>query len=109
MIYIFLFVEKKVWTVLAHNNTTPIKVQNSSPLKPHVMKFSYNASAEQLRAIITRSDQCQQEVVYNCRKSRLFNTKGELILINVTIVLYFVYILFMLVLFPRQKHTRVLL
>ncbi|XP_013878670.1 contactin-associated protein-like 5 [Austrofundulus limnaeus] len=67
--------EKKVWTVLAHNNTTPIKVQNSSPLKPHVMKFSYNASAEQLRAIITGSDQCQQEVVYNCRKSRLFNTK----------------------------------
>uniref|UniRef100_A0A3Q2NVX8 Contactin associated protein family member 5 n=1 Tax=Fundulus heteroclitus TaxID=8078 RepID=A0A3Q2NVX8_FUNHE len=67
--------EKKVWTVLPHNNTTPVKVQNSSPQKPHIMKFSYNASADQLRAIVSRSEQCQQEVVYNCRKSRLFNTK----------------------------------
>ncbi|XP_032423130.1 contactin-associated protein-like 5 isoform X2 [Xiphophorus hellerii] len=67
--------EKKVWTVLSHNNSAPIKVQNSSPQKPHIMKFSYNASADQLRAIVTGAEQCQQEVVYNCRKSRLFNTK----------------------------------
>lgn len=71
--------EKKVWTVLSHNNSAPVKVQNSSPQKPHIMKFSYNASADQLRAIVTGAEQCQQEVVYNCRKSRLFNTKGELI------------------------------
>ncbi|XP_054878363.1 contactin-associated protein-like 5 [Poeciliopsis prolifica] len=67
--------EKKVWTVLSHNNSAPVKVQNSSPQKPHIMKFSYNASAAQLRAIVTGAEQCQQEVVYNCRKSRLFNTK----------------------------------
>uniref|UniRef100_A0A096M547 Contactin associated protein family member 5 n=1 Tax=Poecilia formosa TaxID=48698 RepID=A0A096M547_POEFO len=67
--------EKKVWTVLSHNNSAPVKVQNSSPQRPHVMKFSYNASADQLRAIVTGAEQCQQEVVYNCRKSRLFNTK----------------------------------
>ncbi|KAM7380979.1 hypothetical protein PAMP_004242 [Pampus punctatissimus] len=45
------------------------------PLKPHVMKFNYNASSQQLRAMVTASEQCQQEVVYTCRKSRLFNTK----------------------------------
>uniref|UniRef100_A0A3B3UTL5 Contactin associated protein family member 5 n=1 Tax=Poecilia latipinna TaxID=48699 RepID=A0A3B3UTL5_9TELE len=60
--------EKKVWTVLSHNNSAPVKVQNSSPQRPHVMKFSYNASADQLRAIVTGAEQCQQEVVYNCRK-----------------------------------------
>ncbi|XP_043988376.1 contactin-associated protein-like 5 [Gambusia affinis] len=67
--------EKKVWMVLSHNNSAPVKVQNSSPQKPYIMKFSYNASADQLRAIVTGAEQCQQEVVYNCRKSRLFNTK----------------------------------
>uniref|UniRef100_A0A3B3UTF6 Contactin associated protein family member 5 n=1 Tax=Poecilia latipinna TaxID=48699 RepID=A0A3B3UTF6_9TELE len=34
----------------------------------HGEKFSYNASADQLRAIVTGAEQCQQEVVYNCRK-----------------------------------------
>ncbi|MEQ2263964.1 hypothetical protein XENORESO_016251, partial [Xenotaenia resolanae] len=68
--------EKKVWTVLSHNSTAPVKVQNSSPQQPYTMTFSYNASAEQLRAIVSGSEQCQQEVVYNCKKSRLFNTKG---------------------------------
>ncbi|KAM4558205.1 contactin-associated protein-like 5 isoform 4-T7 [Odontesthes bonariensis] len=67
--------EKKVWTVLSHNSTAPVKVQGSSPQKPHIMKLSYNASSEQLRAIVSGSEQCQQEVVYSCRKSRLFNTK----------------------------------
>uniref|UniRef100_A0A3Q0T7X4 Contactin associated protein-like 5a n=1 Tax=Amphilophus citrinellus TaxID=61819 RepID=A0A3Q0T7X4_AMPCI len=33
------------------------------------------ASVEQLYAMISGSEQCHQEVVYNCRKSRLFNTK----------------------------------
>ncbi|XP_069010535.1 contactin-associated protein-like 5 [Embiotoca jacksoni] len=67
--------EKKVWTVLAHNSTAPVAVQNSSVQKPHVMTLNYSASAEQLRAVVSGSEQCQQEVVYNCRKSRLFNTK----------------------------------
>ncbi|TDH06556.1 hypothetical protein EPR50_G00114610 [Perca flavescens] len=67
--------EEKVWTVLTHNNTSPVTVQGSSLYKPHIMKFNYSASAEQLRAIVSGSEQCQQEVVYNCKKSRLFNTK----------------------------------
>ncbi|XP_078118663.1 contactin-associated protein-like 5 [Sander vitreus] len=67
--------EEKVWTVLTHNNTAPVTVQGSSLYKPHIMKFNYSTSAEQLRAIVSGSEQCQQEVVYNCKKSRLFNTK----------------------------------
>ncbi|XP_071771662.1 contactin-associated protein-like 5 isoform X1 [Centroberyx gerrardi] len=66
--------EEKVWTVVTHNSTAPVRVQGSSVQKPYMMKFNYSASAEQLRAVITGSEQCQQEVVYSCRKSRLFNT-----------------------------------
>ncbi|KAF7645180.1 hypothetical protein LDENG_00208660 [Lucifuga dentata] len=39
------------------------------------MTFNYSASPQQLRAIVTASQQCQQEVLYKCRKSRLFNPK----------------------------------
>ncbi|XP_075967203.1 contactin-associated protein-like 5 [Anarhichas minor] len=67
--------EEKVWTVLEHNSTAPVTVQGSSLHKPHIMRFNYGAAAEQLRAVVTGSEQCQQEVVYNCKKSRLFNTK----------------------------------
>ncbi|XP_070694529.1 contactin-associated protein-like 5 [Pempheris klunzingeri] len=67
--------EEKVWTVLAHNITAAVTVLGSSLHKPHSMTFNYSASAEQLRAIVSGSEQCQQEVVYNCRRSRLFNTK----------------------------------
>lgn len=73
----FSLAEEKVWTVLAHNSSAPVTVQGSSPHRPHVMRFNYSASAEQLQAIVSGSEQCQQEVVYNCKKSRLFNTKGE--------------------------------
>lgn len=69
--------EEKVWTVLAHNGTAAVAVQGSSLQRPHVTRFNYGASAEQLRAVVTGSEHCQQEVVYNCKKSRLFNTKGQ--------------------------------
>lgn len=72
-----VFAEKKVWTVLSHNGTAPIQVQGSSPKRPHIVRLSYNASAEQMRSIVSGSEHCQQEVVYNCKKSRLFNAKGE--------------------------------
>ena len=69
--------EDKVWTVLDHSSSAPVRVQGSSPQKPYIMRFNYSASPEQLRAIVTGSEQCQQEVVYRCRKSRLFNIKGD--------------------------------
>lgn len=73
----FSLSEEKVWTVLAHSSPAPVTVQGFGMHQPHVTKFNYSASAEQLRAIVSGSEQCQQEVVYSCKKSRLFNTKGR--------------------------------
>uniref|UniRef100_A0A4W5PQA9 Contactin associated protein-like 5a n=1 Tax=Hucho hucho TaxID=62062 RepID=A0A4W5PQA9_9TELE len=67
--------EDKVWTVVTHNSTDPVRVQGSTLQKPYVMKFNYSASPEQLMALVAGSEQCQQEVMYGCRKSRLFNTR----------------------------------
>uniref|UniRef100_A0A8C7DMR3 Contactin associated protein family member 5 n=1 Tax=Oncorhynchus kisutch TaxID=8019 RepID=A0A8C7DMR3_ONCKI len=69
--------ENKVWTVVIHNSTDPVRVQGSTLQNPYIMKFNYSASPEQLMALVARSEQCQQEVVYSCRKSRLFNTWGD--------------------------------
>ncbi|XP_041726224.2 contactin-associated protein-like 5 [Coregonus clupeaformis] len=66
--------EDKVWTVVGHNNSGSVNVTGATTKKPYVMRFNYTASLEQLRTLIGRSEQCQQEVVYSCRKSRLFNT-----------------------------------
>ncbi|KAG7279578.1 hypothetical protein CRUP_034166 [Coryphaenoides rupestris] len=55
------------------NMTARYRNFSSTASKPYVMKFNYSASPEQLRAIVTAAEQCQQEVVYRCRKSRLFN------------------------------------
>lgn len=76
MCVVFWFVDDKVWTVVKHNSTESVRVQGSSPQKPHVMTFNYSATLEQLRTLVGRSEQCQQEVMYLCRKSRLFNTWG---------------------------------
>uniref|UniRef100_A0A673WL58 Contactin-associated protein-like 5 n=1 Tax=Salmo trutta TaxID=8032 RepID=A0A673WL58_SALTR len=67
--------EDKVWTVVTHNSTDPVRVQGSTLQKPYVMKFNYSASPEQLMTLVAGSEQCQQEVMYGCRKSRLFNTR----------------------------------
>ncbi|XP_071340826.1 contactin-associated protein-like 5 isoform X2 [Trachinotus anak] len=67
--------EERVWTVLTHNITAPVRVQGSSLQNPHIMMLNYSTSAQQMHTIIMGSEQCQQEVVYSCRKSRLFNTK----------------------------------
>lgn len=63
--------------MLTHNSPAPVTIHGSSLQKPYVMRFDYSASAEQLRAIVSGSEQCQQEVVYSCKRSRLFNTKGQ--------------------------------
>ncbi|KAL0963898.1 hypothetical protein UPYG_G00315090 [Umbra pygmaea] len=68
--------EDKVWTVVTHNSTDPVKVQGSTLQKPYIMKFNYSTSPEHLMALVAGSEQCQQEVMYSCRKSRLFNTRG---------------------------------
>ncbi|KAI1899397.1 hypothetical protein AGOR_G00061360 [Albula goreensis] len=65
----------RVWTIVPHNNTEAVRVKGSTLHRPFTMSFNYSATAEQLRTLVAGSEQCQQEVVYHCRKSRLFNTK----------------------------------
>nr|XP_057938664.1 contactin-associated protein-like 5 isoform X2 [Doryrhamphus excisus] len=66
--------DDQVWTVMSHNVTLPVRISDSTH-KPHVMKFNYSASPQQLRAIVMASEQCRQEVVFFCKKSHLFITE----------------------------------
>lgn len=75
-ILIYFFPEDKVWTVVQHNSTDLVRVQGSSPDKPFKANFDYGASSEQLKAIVSQSEYCQQSVSYKCKRSRLFNTWG---------------------------------
>uniref|UniRef100_A0A8C7CIQ6 Contactin-associated protein-like 4 n=1 Tax=Oncorhynchus kisutch TaxID=8019 RepID=A0A8C7CIQ6_ONCKI len=64
----------KTWLVIQHNNTELTKLKASSGINQHLAYFNYSADAEQLWAIITQAEHCEQEVLYHCRKSLLLNT-----------------------------------
>ncbi|KAI2659090.1 Contactin-associated protein-like 4 [Labeo rohita] len=64
----------KVWTVVGHDHMRPIDVRGSTPRSPFVLIFNYTISPYHLRSLVTSSEHCQQEVIYRCRKSRLFDT-----------------------------------
>ncbi|XP_061917574.1 contactin-associated protein-like 5 isoform X1 [Entelurus aequoreus] len=63
--------DDKVWTLISHNVTLPVRVSDSSKHETHVMKFNSSASSQQLRAIVMASEQCRQEVVFTSKRSRL--------------------------------------
>uniref|UniRef100_A0A674DGD8 Contactin-associated protein-like 4 n=1 Tax=Salmo trutta TaxID=8032 RepID=A0A674DGD8_SALTR len=64
----------KTWLVIQHNNTELTKLKASSGINQHLAYFNYSADADQLWAIITQAEHCEQEVLYHCRKSLLLNT-----------------------------------
>uniref|UniRef100_A0A8C5L322 Contactin-associated protein-like 5 n=1 Tax=Jaculus jaculus TaxID=51337 RepID=A0A8C5L322_JACJA len=66
--------EDKIWLSVQHNVTQLTHVQGSSLKNPYSMTLYYGGSMEQLEALIDGSEHCEQEVVYHCRRSRLFNT-----------------------------------
>ncbi|XP_068175135.1 contactin-associated protein-like 4 [Antennarius striatus] len=66
--------EEKAWMVIQHNNTELSTVYWSPDTNPHLVYFDYASGAEQLAAIISQSEHCEQELSYYCRKSRLLNT-----------------------------------
>ncbi|XP_051998616.1 contactin-associated protein-like 5 [Xyrauchen texanus] len=65
--------ENKVWTVVHHNSSDAVRVRGSTLQKPHVRWLNYSASSEQLKALVSLSDHCEQRIAYHCRRSRLFN------------------------------------
>uniref|UniRef100_A0A3B4GFW4 Contactin-associated protein-like 4 n=1 Tax=Pundamilia nyererei TaxID=303518 RepID=A0A3B4GFW4_9CICH len=70
--------EDKTWMVIQHNNTELTRVQSSAERNQHFAYFDYSSEEEQLVAVISQSEHCEQELSYHCRKSRLSNTLGNI-------------------------------
>ncbi|XP_075901730.1 contactin-associated protein-like 4 [Nelusetta ayraudi] len=66
--------EDQVWIVIQHNNTELTAAHLSHETNQHVAYFGYAAGEEQLAAILSQSEHCEQELSFHCRKSRLFST-----------------------------------
>ncbi|XP_076599800.1 contactin-associated protein-like 4 [Chaetodon auriga] len=66
--------EDKTWMVIQHNNTELTRVRPAAGRNQHSAHFEYASEEEQLAAIISQSEHCEQELTYHCRKSRLLNT-----------------------------------
>lgn len=75
----------KAWMVIQHNNTELTKLKTSSGINQHLAHFNYSADAEQIQAIITQAEYCEQELSYHCKKSRLLNTPGKPFLLGISI------------------------
>lgn len=70
--------EDRTWMVIQHNNTELTTVLTSPETKQHFIHFNYTSGEQQLAAIISQSEHCQQELSHHCRKSRLFNMPGKM-------------------------------
>uniref|UniRef100_A0A670Z7Q0 Contactin associated protein family member 4 n=1 Tax=Pseudonaja textilis TaxID=8673 RepID=A0A670Z7Q0_PSETE len=64
------------WTIIQHNNTDLTRVKTANRENPHSVFFKYAASLEQLQATINHAEQCEQELAYHCKKSRLSNKQN---------------------------------
>uniref|UniRef100_A0A665XFZ8 Contactin associated protein like 3 n=1 Tax=Echeneis naucrates TaxID=173247 RepID=A0A665XFZ8_ECHNA len=69
--------EENTWMVIQHNNTELTRVRPSPGVNQHIVHFDYSSQEEQLSAVTSQSQHCEQELSYQCRKSRLLNTPGE--------------------------------
>ncbi|KAM7400104.1 hypothetical protein PAMA_004687 [Pampus argenteus] len=65
--------EGNTWMVIEHNNTELTRLR-PSPGRNQSVHFNYSTEEEQLLAVISQSEHCEQELSYHCRKSRLLNT-----------------------------------
>ncbi|XP_029001997.1 contactin-associated protein-like 4 [Betta splendens] len=66
--------DDRAWMVIQHNNTELTRVRPAPERNQHVAHFDYASEEEQLNAVISQSEHCEQELAYRCRKSRLLNT-----------------------------------
>ncbi|XP_039995159.1 contactin-associated protein-like 4 [Xiphias gladius] len=66
--------EDKTWMVIQHNNTELTRVRPSPGKNQHSARFEYASDEEQLAAVISQSEHCEQELTYHCRRSRLLHT-----------------------------------
>ncbi|XP_028278904.1 contactin-associated protein-like 4 [Parambassis ranga] len=66
--------EDHTWVVIQHNNTELTRVRPALGRNLLSAHFEYVSDEEQLAAIISQSEHCEQEVTFHCRKSRLLST-----------------------------------
>ncbi|XP_019942993.2 contactin-associated protein-like 2a isoform X2 [Paralichthys olivaceus] len=66
--------EDKVWTTVMNNLPPKTTVTGSSRERRTVLQVNYSASMDQVTAITTSAEYCEQQIVYSCQKSRLLNT-----------------------------------
>ncbi|CAJ1082341.1 contactin-associated protein-like 2a isoform X2 [Xyrichtys novacula] len=66
--------EDKVWTTVMNNLPPKTTVTGSSRERRTVLQVNYSASMDQVTAITTSAENCEQHIAYSCRMSRLLNT-----------------------------------
>uniref|UniRef100_A0A8C6WIA9 Contactin associated protein 2 n=1 Tax=Neogobius melanostomus TaxID=47308 RepID=A0A8C6WIA9_9GOBI len=66
--------EDNVWTTVMNNLPPRTLVTGSSREKRTVLQVNYSASIDQMTAITTSAEYCEQHIAYSCRTSRLLNT-----------------------------------
>ncbi|TNM96214.1 hypothetical protein fugu_015875, partial [Takifugu bimaculatus] len=66
--------EDKVWTTVMNNLPAKTTVIGSSKEKRTVLQVNYSASMDQVTAITTGAESCEQHISYSCQMSRLLNT-----------------------------------
>uniref|UniRef100_A0A8C2UK34 Contactin associated protein 2 n=1 Tax=Chinchilla lanigera TaxID=34839 RepID=A0A8C2UK34_CHILA len=66
--------EDKVWTIVSHDLQMPTTVVGYTPEKYSVTQLVYSASMDQISAITSSAEYCEQYVSYFCKMSRLLNT-----------------------------------
>ncbi|CAF95007.1 unnamed protein product, partial [Tetraodon nigroviridis] len=75
---LFFTSEERTWMVIQHNNTELTTIHMSPETKQHFIHFGYTSGEQQLAAIFSQSEHCEQQLSHHCRKSRLFNTPGKI-------------------------------
>uniref|UniRef100_A0A3Q3GC94 Contactin associated protein 2 n=1 Tax=Kryptolebias marmoratus TaxID=37003 RepID=A0A3Q3GC94_KRYMA len=66
--------EDKVWMTVVNNLPPDTLITGSSREKRTVLQVNYSASMDQVTAITTSAEHCEQQITYSCRMSRLLNT-----------------------------------
>ncbi|XP_034717475.1 contactin-associated protein-like 2a isoform X2 [Etheostoma cragini] len=66
--------EDKVWTTVMNSLPPKTAVTGSSRERRTVLQVNYSASMDQVTAITTSAEYCEQRIAYSCRMSRLLNT-----------------------------------
>lgn len=70
--------EDKVWTTVYHDLQMQTSVGGNSLEKLSVLQLNYSATMDQISAITSSAEYCEQFISYSCKMSRLLNTPGRL-------------------------------